>query len=396
MFMIRSAAHLTTLTALTLALAACAAVDRPEATDAAEVEAELELVAALDKAPGNITVTPDGLVVFSLHQHFEPELRVVALGKAQNPEDGDGEPSNLQDVRIEPFPDGHWNAGDAPGRLALDSVLGIQSDTRGIVWMLDNGMRNDITPKLVAWDTRRDRLHRIIHLPPPLVPEGQFVNDLAVDLTHDHIYIADPAGGENAALIVVELRTGHARRVLEGHQSVVPEDIDMVFDGRPAEILGPDGETFRPRVGVNPIALDAADEWLYYGPMSGTTMYRIRTADLRNRELDDDQLAQRVQAYADKPIGDGISIDNAGNIYISAITDNAIGVIDTDRQYRILFQDDELLQWPDAFSFGPDGKMYVVANQLHRGPVLNAGEDETEPPYYIFRFRPLAPGTVGR
>ena len=362
-----------------IALLAGAALQRAGEVDAADLE--LETVAELEKAPGNITVTPDGQVIFSLHQHFEPQLRVAALAT-------DGE--------IEPFPNEHWNAGDEPGRLALDSVLGIQSDTRGVVWMLDNGMRNDITPKLVAWDTRADRLHRIIHLPPPLVPQDQFVNDLAVDRTHDHIYIADPAGGENAAILVVDLETGYVRRVLEGDRSVVPEDIDMLFDGRPAEILDEDGETFRPRVGVNPFAVDADNEWLYYGPMTGESMYRIRTADLRDPDLDDSQLSARVERYADKPIGDGISVDNAGNIYISAITDNAIGVIRTDRTYEVLFEDDELLLWPDAFSYGPDGKMYVVANQLHLGPVLNAGEDETSPPYYIFRFEPLAPGTIGR
>ena len=371
--------QLTTMLALLPAIGACAA-PQPMA-EADPGERDLQTVAELDKAPGNITVTPDGDVIISLHQHFEPEVRVARV---------------TDDGQLEPFPDEHWNAGDEPGYLALDSVLGIQSDTRGIVWMLDNGMRNDITPKLVAWDTRTDRLHRIIHLPPPLVPEDQFVNDLAVDLTHDHIYIADPAGGENAAILVVNLETGHARRVLEGDSSVVPEDIDMVFNGQPAEILDEDGETLRPRVGVNPFAVDADNEWLYYGPMTGETMYRIRTADLRDPDLDDQELSDRVERYADKPIGDGISVDNAGNIYISAITDNAVGVIHTDRTYEVLFEDDELLLWPDAFSYGPDGKMYVVANQLHLGPVLNAGEDETEPPYYIFRFQPLAPGTIGR
>lgn len=168
------------------------------------------------------------------------------------------------------------------------------------------------------------------------------------------------------------------------------------FDGRPAEILGQDGEPFRPRVGINPFAIDANGEWLYFGPMTGETMYRIHTADQRDPGLDRAQLSDRVERYADKPIGDGISVDVAGNIYISAITDHAIGVIGTDRRYEVLFEDDERLLWPDAFSYGPDGKMYVVANQLHLGPVLNAGEDETKPPYYILRFKPQAPGTVGR
>ncbi len=52
--------------------------------------------------------------------------------------------------------------------------------------------------------------------------------------------------------------------------------------------------------------------------------------------------------------------------------------------------------WPDAFSYGPDGMLYVVINQLHKGPVLNAGNNETKPPFLIIRFKPLAPGITGR
>lgn len=40
--------------------------------------------------------------------------------------------------------------------------------------------------------------------------------------------------------------------------------------------------------------------------------------------------------------------------------------------------------------------MYVTVNKLHRTAQLNAGKDESEPPYYIIRFRPLAPCVLGR
>ncbi|MCC5830361.1 MAG: hypothetical protein JJU36_13030 [Phycisphaeraceae bacterium] len=362
----------------------CASAPRGESGEADAVAtpaAEWEVVARLDKAPGNVTVTPAGQVVFSLHQHFEPRLRVGRLG---------------ENSTIIPFPNEAINgiSGDSP--LVLDTVLGIQSDTNGIVWMLDNGMRGVVTPKLVAWDTRSDQLHRVIHLPKPVTVSDSFVNDLAVDMTNRHIYIADPAGGPNAALIVVDLDTGLSRRVLQGDRSVVPEDIDMVIDRITVEVRRPDGTRVRPRVGVNPIALDVENQWLYFGPMHGRTMYRVRTRELRDPELSDEQLAARVERYADKPISDGSSIDREGNIYISDVTSNAVGIIGTDRQYRVHLQDPRVFSWPDAFSYGPDGLMYVVANQLHRGPVLNAGQDATRPPFYIIRFKPPAPGVVGR
>ncbi len=343
-------------------------------------ETTLQVVAAIDQGPGNITVTPDGRVILSLHQFFTPQMRVAELGK---------------DGGLKAFPDPFWSNGDSKKPTTLDSVLGIQSDTNGVVWMLDNGMRGGAIPKLVGWDSRNNRLERVIYLPPPLTPDDAFVNDLAVDERHDVVYIADPAGGANAALIVVDLRTGLARRVLEGHRSVIPEDIDLVIDGRPVRIKKPDGEVIRPRVGVNPIALDAQAEWLYFGPMHGTSLYRVATRTLLDESLDEDTLRRRVQRYSDKPICDGISIDKSGNIYISDVGNNAIGVIGKDRRYQRLVSDPRL-SWPDAFSFGPDGYLYTVANQLHRTAALNAGEPATEPPYRVLRFRPLAEGIPGR
>ncbi|KPK40478.1 MAG: hypothetical protein AMJ69_02125, partial [Gammaproteobacteria bacterium SG8_47] len=256
--------------------------------------------------------------------------------------------------------------------------------------------RGKVTPKLVGWDSRLNELVQLIELPAPATVADSFVNDLAVDEQHNAVYIADPAGGDNAALIVVDLNTGQARRVLRGHTSVVPENVYLVIDNRSVKLKREDGSFLRPRIGVNPIALDAKAQWLYFGPMHGKTMYRIRTQDLLDHELDDAALGQKVERYSDKPICDGISIDRAGNIYISDIANHAVGVISTLRRYEIIAQDRERLSWPDAFSFGPDGRLYTVANQLHRTAVLNAGVMAAKPPYYVLQLEPMAPGIAGR
>ncbi len=168
----------------------------------------LEDVALLSEGPGNITVTPDRRIVLSMHQFFSSRLRVAVL---------------TEQGSLAAFPDAAWNAGGAGTAVALDSVLGIQSDASGIVRMLDNGMRAGSVPKLVGWDSRGEKLARVIYLRPPVTPANAFVNDLAVDEKHQAMDIADPARGSNAALVVVDLVSGLARRVLEGHRSVIPE-----------------------------------------------------------------------------------------------------------------------------------------------------------------------------
>lgn len=340
---------------------------------------QLTVFTQMTECPGNIAVTPDGRVIVSIHQFIPSNRRVVEVSNAALPK---------------PFPNAAWNRGGG-GADTLDTVLGLRSDSRGIVWMLDNGMLGKVTPKLVAWDTKTDKLHRVIYLPPPITAANSFANDLQLDESAGAIYIADPAGGKNAAIIVVDLATGLARRVLEGDMSVIPEDRDLVIDGSPVEIAQPDGTKVRPRVAINPIALDQKNEWLYFGPMSGTKLYRVKTADLRNTELTTEQLAKRVEPYADRPFCDGITIDRAGNIYLGAIAENAIGVIDTNRKYHALITGEQIA-WPDAFSFGPDGLVYVVLNQLHRSAQLNGGKNMTVPPFTIGTFKPLAPGFTGR
>lgn len=346
----------------------------------AQLSPKVDVVAELSQGPGNITVTPDRRILTSLHQFYSPETRVAEV-------------TPLGTLR--PFPNFEWSVGGKTDRIALDTVLGIQSDSNGVVWMLDNGMRGGSIPKLVGWDSRREQLARLIYLPAPVTAKNSFVNDLAVDLTHQQVYIADPAGGDNAALIVVNLQTGLARRVLQGHKSVIPEEVSLIIEGQPVQIRQSDGTVIRPRIGVNPIALDAKNEWLYYGPMHGTSLYRIRVNDLRDPSLSEADLASRVERYSDKPICDGISIDKAGNVYVTDLALNAIGVIGGDRRYRTYLSDPRF-SWLDAFSFGPDGMLYTVSNQLHRTAVLNAGQNRARPPYYVFRVQPLAPGVVGR
>lgn len=348
--------------------------------EAAAMDRDFEVVARLAQGPGNVTVTGMGQIVISQHQFYEPRFSVVELG---------------EDNTIAPFPNLEMNDRSHPNGLSLDSVLGIRSDINGFVWMLDNGMRSQVTPKVVAWDTKLGRLSRVIYLPPPTAPRDSFVNDFTVDPRHKRIFIADPAGGQNAALIVVDMETGAARRVLEGHQSVVPENIDLVIDGRPLQVKDADGRLVRPHIGVNPITEDLENEWVYFGPMHGLSLYRVKADDLANESIDAPTLASRVERYSAKPICDGITIDKDNNIYLGDLAKNAIGVIKSDRSFQQIAKSDQL-SWVDSFSFGPSGRLYAVVNQLHRSATLNGGESLSKPPYFLVEVKALAAGLAGR
>ncbi len=336
-----------------------------------------EILKKLEVAPGNITVTVDNRIIFSQHQFYQPDYSVVEMTK---------------DGSVVPFPNLQLNARTKENQgLRLDSVLGIHSDSRGIVWMLDNGMRSDVVPKLVAWDSRLNKLHEVIELPIPVSVKGSFVNDFAIDEQRQRIYIADPANGKDAAFIVVDLNTKSARRVLQGHSSVTPEPIYLEVEGKQVAIKNNDGTLVKPLIGLNPITLDHNNEWLYYGAMSGTSLYRIKAHNLKAQDSD---LARHVERYSDKPLCDGITIDQANNIYLGELAANAIGVITPDHHYKRLAESEELA-WVDSFSFGAGRDLYAVVNQLHRSAVLNAGEKTAKPPFLILKMNALNEGVPG-
>jgi sugar lactone lactonase YvrE len=343
-----------------------------------EPELKFNISAYLDNAPGNVTVTENGRIIMSLHQFYHPKYTVV----------------EYKNKSLIPFPNETLSSIDAKGIVTLDSVLGIRS-ANGIVWMLDNGMRSGVTPKLVGWDTNSNMLHRVIPLPPPIAPTNAFVNDFVIDTRHNHIFISDPAGGKNAALIVVNLHTGKARRVLTGHHSVTPENIDLIIDNVAIQIKDKSGKFIRPHIGVNPITEDLNNEWVYFGPMHGLSLYRIKADDLVNESLSADKLASRVEHYSNKPISDGMTIDKNNTIYLGDLANNAIGIITSDRKYRKLSQS-PTLSWVDSFCYGPNGRLYAVVNRLHQSETLNGGVLKSSPPFYLIQIDSLAAGLSGR
>jgi sugar lactone lactonase YvrE len=345
---------------------------------AADTGSNFDIIANLNTGPGNVTVMDNGRIIMSMHQFYQPKYTVV----------------EYKDKELVPFPNKGLSAADSKAELKLDSVLGTRS-ANDIVWMLDNGMRSGVTPKLVGWDTKTNKLHQVIRLPPPIAPKDEFVNDFAVDTRRNHIFISDPADGANAALIDVNLNNGTARRVLEGHTSVIPENIDLIIDKVPIQVKDKSGKLVRPHIGVNPITEDLNNEWVYFGPMHGHSLYRIKADDLADEKLDAKVLASRVFRYSDKPITDGITIDKDNNIYLGELAANAIGVISPDRKYRRLAES-PILSWVDSFCFGPEGHLYAVANRLHQSATLNGGVSKAKPPFYLLRVKSLAAGLPGR
>lgn len=341
-----------------------------------------EKFASLPQAAGNITFTPKNDVIFSHHPFFEPAIRVAKL--------------NADRVSSTPFPNLEWNTSKTNTDHYLDSVLGLRGDGNGVIWMMDMGTRGGVTPKLVGWNTNTDRLERIYYVTAPAtLPESQH-NDFTIDEKRGQIIIADegigPGGdGTKAALVTIDMKTGATRRLLQGHESCLPEEVSIVVDGR--ALTTGDGTPLR--IGADGIVADLDFDWLYFGPLSGGWIYRIKLDDIADETLSQTELGKRVEKYADKPNNGGLGIDRNGNLYLTAVETTAVGVIPAKtREYVEIGSHPDLI-WPDGVSYAPDGYMYVSAAQVSEAAGFNGGTARNKPPYHIFRFRPMAPSRLG-
>lgn len=342
----------------------------------------LEESAQAPCGPGGMTITPDGSYIISCHQFFAPEIKVMRLN---------------EDGIWEPFPNREMNTGEGNAPLVFDSVLGVECDKEGIVWMLDNGRRSEKQPKLIAWNTKKKKLHRVIPITEDALVETSFLDDLALDPEEPFIYLADPAGGDDAALIVVDLVTGLSRRVLHGDHAVRSEQIGLQLEGKTLGVRRPDGRWVQPLSGVNPITVDKKGRYLFFGPMNSQILYKVETEDLRNPDLLEQELVGRLKRVTgQKPIASSMSIDSKGNIYFADIQRQAITFISVaDQRLHSLVTDPRIL-WPDGLCFGADGKLHFFASQLNRAAIFNEGKDQSHPPFWVFKIKALSSGAVGR
>jgi len=337
----------------------------------------VEIVAELPEPPGNIAVSADGRIFCTYHAEGRPDIKVW----------------EWVDGKVVPFPDLKWQS-KANGKVFLDAIFNIRIDSKNRLWTLDHGQNGLLQPRLLAFDITTRQLVEQIDLPSSIAGIGSYVQDMNIDNLAEKIYIADlSAFGKKPALIVVDIKTKTARRLLENHESVVAEgNFKVVNQGREMRPVGPFYH-FHP--GLDPIALDRKNEYLYFGPMSGSWMYRVKVKDLNDTSLDENVLASKVEKYAQKPQCDGITMDDAGNMYITSIEDGSVAILDTQKNIKS-YASHPKMRWPDGMSFGPDGYVYLADSDIPDVMMKLKSHMKQNAPYYIFRFKALNTAMPGQ
>lgn len=320
----------------------------------------VELVAQFGHQVTGVTVSERGRVFVNFPRWTEDSP--VSVAEVQ------------RDGSTRPYPDGDWNAWRNARKDELSPgdhwvcVQSVVADGRGSLWVVDPAApaQSFIVPggpKLVRIDLATDRVAKIYRFDQDVAPQGSYLNDVRFSPDGRFAFITD--SGARGAIVVVELASGKARRVLDGDPTTQrKKGLVVKTDGRP--LRRPDGRGVE--FNADGIAISKDGRYLYWQALSGDTLYRIRTDILETRGLAGEDVSASVENYGLNGVADGLLIARAtDSMFITSLEDNAIKVRDLaqgpDAPRRILAQD-ERLRWPDTFSQGPDGTIYVTTSRI--------------------------------
>lgn len=329
----------------------------------------LEKVVDLSYPPGNIAVSQTGRVFFTYHPDGQPPAQVL----------------ELKDSQARPYPN--------VGYPLYQSVLALRIDGQGRLWALDHADLGWGRPRILAFDLATDKLVHRYDFPRSTAGRFSMLNDFQVSPDGKFIYIAEASPViQRPALIVYDVERKTSRRLLQGHRSVKPLDYMIQAPGRDMTLLW---GLYTLRIGVDSIALDRKGEWLYYGPVNGDRLFRVRTSALRDEKLTPGALGALVEDFARKTISDGLSTDDGGTIYLTDPEHSAIHTIAPDGRLRTLVRDARL-RWPDGLSFGPDGWLYVACSALNEVLFVSPEQAKQAAPFQIYRVKAGATAPAGQ
>lgn len=333
-------------------------------------ESRIEVALDYPEPIGNVAVNREGRIFFTVHPESRPEgnkLLEWVAGAAV------------------PYPNGTVQPH------LFDSVLGLYVDARDWLWTIDHGSHGFATPRLLAFDLLSGNIVHDYEFRPETAPAGSMLQDLRVTADGETVFVADASvWRKKPALVVYDVATRSARRVLESHPSVRAQNYLVRTRNRDMSFLG---GLVNLKAGVDGIALDANDEWLYYAAINHGGLFRVRVRDLTDETLPARQLESRIERISDKPLSDGLAAAPDGRIYITDVEHGAVTVTGPGKDLETVIRSPRI-RWADGLSLGPDGWLYLADSALPDVILKTKGHIEARGPYYVFRFDPRYDSTV--
>lgn len=202
--------------------------------------------------------------------------------------------------------------------------------------------------KLFRFNLHTNKLEKTWEFDETIAPASSYLNDLRID--GNKVYITDSGMG---GIIVLDMKSGHAKRLLDKHPSTKSENVTLVVNKK----------AFDRRIHSDGIALSPIDHKLYYHALTGYNLYRVPAEALSPDLKDETQLVKKVEKVGVTPAPDGMIFDRHGNLYMADLERNAVSYHTALGENRILIQD-ERINWPDTFALDANNNLIFTDSLL--------------------------------
>jgi sugar lactone lactonase YvrE len=207
--------------------------------------------------------------------------------------------------------------------------------------------------------------------------QNSYLDDVRFNPASGKAYLTDVS---SAAIIVLDLDSGHAIRVLENDVSTLARNPRSADGNLIRHSTG--GLLYTPS---DQLEVSPDGKWFYFQAASGG-MSRIQTEYLDEAFHNSSMvgyLPQLVEYYALTPSSTGTAIDAQGNIYLADVDRRLIEKIYPNGTRTILIQD-ERLSYVDAMWIDSGNRLWMPAAQLHLAAPFHNGTSLIKKPLEIF------------
>ena len=246
------------------------------------------------------------------------------------------------------FPNARWNSWkiDAPITdstfIAVQSVVAFEDQ----LYVLDT--RNPQfkglvdSPRVFVFDLKTEQLAHTYILTEGSFHNDSYINDLRVDKKNQVIYFTDSG---HAGLVILNLKTGVSKRVLDNHASTLATVDFLTFNDKKWER----------KIHSDGIALDSKNDLLYYHSLTGYHLFSVPTETLISGS--NEAIEKSVKLVMKTSAPDGMILDDNNNLYLADLEHDKIMKIELSTGTSNVFAEGAQIKWADTFS--------IFNNQLY-------------------------------
>jgi len=331
----------------------------------------LEKLIQMDYPPGNLAVANNGDVYFNYHP----------VAKAER-----FSPSTVfkwSNGKVEPFP-------SIEAQKDFQGTFGMTIDKQNRIWFIEPASLDFKHTRVSAFDLNTKKRVEFFEF-----PEGQasFAEDIRV--TADGKYVIMPNPGlfnfTTQSVVVYSVLDHTFYTIKSDHPCLSPEDWIIQTPYGPDRLVW---GLLNFAVGIDGIEISEDQKWLYIASMTNSRLCRAPMSVVLNSSTSSEAFNKSLEDVGQKPMSDGIAIDNNGRVVITDVEHGAIMAFNPTTNQLSKLGGSKDIVWPDGIVVGSDNSVYFTdssipsyIDQLVRPPTDSKLKEHR--PYFIYRLKPL-------